>query len=53
MFLRYASVTGADGERFMTEVDFFVRFLKIFPEKGFDANSVRLLGGVLDGSKDK
>jgi hypothetical protein len=37
----------------MTDEDFLVKFLKIFPEKNFNKDSAKLLCGILDTSKDK
>ena len=52
VFDKYASQT-IDGEKFMTDVDFLVRYLGLFPEENFNVNSAHLLCGVLDSSKDK
>ena len=52
IFDKYASTT-VDGERYMTDEDFLVRFLCIFPQEHFNKNSANLLSGVLDTSKDR
>lgn len=51
IFGKYASRL-VDGEPFMTEVDFLVRYLGIFPEQEYNKHSAHLLSGVLDSSKD-
>lgn len=51
VFHRYAS-KNVDGESFMTEEDFLVRFLKILPPENYNKNSAKTLTGVLDTSKD-
>ena len=52
IFEKYAS-TRLDDELYMTDEDFLVKFLKIFPEKNFNKDSAKLLCGILDTSKDK
>ena len=52
IFEKYASAR-LDGELYMTDEDFLVRFLKIFPESGYNKDSAKLLCGILDTSKDK
>ena len=52
VFEKYATAE-IDGERYMTDVDFLVRYLGLFPEEGFNRRSCKLLSGVLDTSKDK
>ena len=52
VFDKYAS-REVEGERFMTEEDFMVRFLGLLPEDNYSRKSAKLLSGVLDSSKDK
>lgn len=42
IFGKYASRL-VDGEPFMTEVDFLVRYLGIFPEQEYNKHSAHLL----------
>lgn len=51
IFNKYAS-EEKNGERFMTAVDFVRGFLGLYPEANFNPNSVKLIGGVVDTSKD-
>ncbi|XP_017772095.1 PREDICTED: calcium-binding mitochondrial carrier protein Aralar1 isoform X2 [Nicrophorus vespilloides] len=51
IFNKYASVER-NGERFMNADDFIRRYLKLFEGNNFDANSVRLLAGIVDTNKD-
>lgn len=51
IFEKYASAE-VEGARYMTDADFFVRYLGLFPEKDYNQHSAKLLGGVLDTSKD-
>ena len=51
IFDRYAS-TEVNGVKYMTEVDFLVKYLGLFPEENFNKNSAKLLCGALDQSKD-
>lgn len=51
VFEKYASA-NVDGVQYMTDEDFVVKFLKLFPESGFNKHSVNLLCGILDQSKD-
>ncbi len=52
IFEKYASAQS-EGEHLMTDEDFLVKFLKIFPEGIFNKDSAELLCGILDSSKDK
>ena len=36
----------------MTDLDFIQRFLGLYSENNYNKDSIRLLGGVLDTSKD-
>ncbi|XP_055381615.1 calcium-binding mitochondrial carrier protein Aralar1 isoform X2 [Condylostylus longicornis] len=51
VFLKYASV-HKDDEDFMTSEDFVRRYLGLFNEQSFNEESVRLLAGIADTSKD-
>ncbi|XP_022211011.2 calcium-binding mitochondrial carrier protein Aralar1 isoform X1 [Drosophila obscura] len=51
VFLKYASLQR-DGEQYMTSEDFVRRFLGLFSEAAFNDDSVRLLAGIADTSKD-
>ena len=51
VFDKYAS-TVIDGVPYMTDEDFVVKFLQLFPSENFNKNSVKLLCGILDQSKD-
>ncbi|SPP80093.1 calcium-binding mitochondrial carrier protein Aralar1 isoform X2 [Drosophila guanche] len=51
VFLKYASLQR-DGEQYMTSEDFVRRFLGLFSESAFNDDSVRLLAGIADTSKD-
>jgi len=52
VFEKYASAE-VDGVRYMTDEDFLIKYLGIFPTADFNRNSVKLLSGVLDTSKDR
>ncbi len=52
VFEKYAS-TKVDGELYMTDEDFVVKYLQLFPEKNYNKHSVHLLCGILDQSKDR
>ena len=52
IFEKYASAQS-EGEKLMTDEDFLVKFLRIFPEGNFNKDSAELLCGILDSSKDK
>ncbi|XP_030556310.1 calcium-binding mitochondrial carrier protein Aralar1 isoform X2 [Drosophila novamexicana] len=51
VFLKYASLQK-DGEQYMTSEDFVRKFLGLFTETAFNDESVRLLAGIADTSKD-
>ncbi|XP_030370532.1 calcium-binding mitochondrial carrier protein Aralar1 isoform X2 [Scaptodrosophila lebanonensis] len=51
VFLKYASLQK-DGEHYMTNEDFVRKFLGLFTEAAFNDESVRLLAGIADTSKD-
>ncbi|KYO26689.1 hypothetical protein Y1Q_0019162 [Alligator mississippiensis] len=51
IFLKYASVEK-NGEYFMSPHDFVTRYLKIMEDGVHDPNSVKLLAGVVDQTKD-
>ena len=51
VFDKYASA-NIDGVPYMTDEDFIVRFLGLFPKTNFNKQSVNLLCGILDQSKD-
>ena len=48
---QYAS-QEVNGEKFMTPTDFIRGFLGLFPDENFNKDSVTLLGGIIDTSKD-
>ncbi|ENN72205.1 hypothetical protein YQE_11135, partial [Dendroctonus ponderosae] len=51
IFNKYASIEK-NGEKFMTPDDFVIRFLGLLNDKDFNADTVRLLAGIVDTSKD-
>ena len=51
IFDKYASAE-VDGETYMSDEDFIVRFLKLFPEKNYNKESASILCGILDQSKN-
>lgn len=51
VFDKYASVT-VEGHHFMTEEDFVIRYLGLLPAENYNKESLRLLMGVLDQSRD-
>jgi len=51
VFDKYASA-NVDGIPYMTDEDFVVKFLQLFPNSNFNKKSVKLLCGILDQSKD-
>ena len=51
VFEKYASA-NVNGVPYMTDEDFVVKFLQLFPSTEFNKHSVKLLCGILDQSKD-
>ncbi|KAL5285325.1 SLC25A12 family protein [Megaselia abdita] len=51
VFQKYASV-DRNGEKFMTSEDFVRKYLGLFTEIAFNEESVKLLAGIADTSKD-
>ncbi|XP_069961319.1 calcium-binding mitochondrial carrier protein Aralar1 isoform X1 [Cherax quadricarinatus] len=51
IFNKYASVEKS-GEQFMTAADFVRNYLGLYTEPNYNPNSITLLGGILDTSKD-
>ncbi|GAB6032358.1 Calcium-binding mitochondrial carrier protein Aralar1 [Chamberlinius hualienensis] len=51
IFEKYASITKND-EKFMSPSDFVRGFLGLYSDSNFNPNSVKLLGGIIDTSKD-
>lgn len=51
IFNKYASQEKG-GEKFMTPEDFICSYLGLFPEKDCNSESVRLLAGIVNSSKD-
>lgn len=51
IFNKYAS-EEINGVKYMRSGDFIQRFLGFIPEKDFNEESVKLLGGIVDTSKD-
>ena len=51
VFEKYASA-NVNGVPYMTDEDFVVKFLQLFPDSNFNKHSVKLLCGILDQSKD-
>ncbi|XP_059091848.1 calcium-binding mitochondrial carrier protein Aralar1-like isoform X1 [Tigriopus californicus] len=51
VFDKYAS-TNVEGKKYMTEVDFLVKYLGLLPEENYNKNSAQLICGALDQSKD-
>ncbi|XP_042206784.1 calcium-binding mitochondrial carrier protein Aralar1-like isoform X2 [Homarus americanus] len=51
IFNKYASVEKS-GERYMTAADFVRNYLGLYAEPNYNPNSITLLGGILDTSKD-
>ncbi|XP_059478980.1 calcium-binding mitochondrial carrier protein Aralar1 isoform X2 [Neocloeon triangulifer] len=51
IFDKYAS-QEVNGEKYMTPTDFIRGFLGLFPDANYNADSVSLLGGIIDTSKD-
>jgi len=51
VFDKYASLT-VDGQTYMTDEDFVIKYLGLLPEENYNKESLRLLMGVLDQSRD-
>ncbi|KAE8748965.1 hypothetical protein FOCC_FOCC004371 [Frankliniella occidentalis] len=51
IFNKYAS-EEVNGVKYMRAGDFIQRYLRFIPEKDFNEESVKLLGGIIDTSKD-
>jgi solute carrier family 25 aspartate/glutamate transporter 12/13 len=51
IFEKYASLE-VEGVKFMTDEDFVIRYLGLLPEKNYNKESLHLLCGVLDQSKE-
>ncbi|XP_065334987.1 calcium-binding mitochondrial carrier protein Aralar1 isoform X3 [Cloeon dipterum] len=51
IFNKYAS-KEVEGEKYMTPTDFIRGFLGLFPDSNYNEESVGLLGGIIDTSKD-
>ena len=51
MLFQYASLEK-DGQKYMTPTDFIRNFLGWFTEDGYNPESVKLLAGIIDTSKD-
>ncbi len=52
VFDKYAT-QEVDGKKYMSDVDFLIRYLGLLPEDVYNRDSAKLLSGVLDTSKDK
>lgn len=48
---QYASVEK-EGQQYMTANDFVRHYLGLYDEPNYNPNSIQLLGGILDTSKD-
>lgn len=51
IFNKYAS-KEIDGEKFMTATDFVQKYLGLFTDQHYNEESVKLLAGIVDTSKD-
>ncbi|CAH1646945.1 unnamed protein product [Spodoptera littoralis] len=51
IFLKFATV-DRNGERFITSEDFVRKFLGLFEEDDYNAESVKLIAGIVDMDKD-
>ncbi|XP_049798031.1 calcium-binding mitochondrial carrier protein Aralar1 isoform X3 [Schistocerca nitens] len=51
IFNKYAS-KEIDGEKFMTATDFVQKYLGLFTDQNYNEESVKLLAGIVDTSKD-
>lgn len=50
-FLQYAS-REKNGEKYMTPADFVQKYLRLYTDANFNSDSVKLLAGIVDTSKD-
>jgi len=51
VFDKYASA-NIDGVPYMTDEDFAVKYLQLFPNTNYNKNSLKLLCGIIDQTKD-
>lgn len=51
IFTKYAS-QEKNGEKYMTGEDFVIKYLGLFDLKNYNSDSVKLLAGIVDTSKD-
>ncbi|CAG9765094.1 unnamed protein product [Ceutorhynchus assimilis] len=51
IFNKYASIEK-NGEKYMSADDFVIKYLRILNDKDHNADTVRLLAGIVDTSKD-
>lgn len=51
MFNKFASIEK-QGERYMTSEDFIRSYLGLYTEPDYNEKTVKLLGNILDTSKD-
>ena len=51
VFEKYASIEE-NGEKFMTNEDFVVKYLQLLPQKNFNHETLFILAGVIDSNKD-
>ena len=52
LFLQYASREDENGERYMTASDFVQKYLGMCCDANFNSESIKLLAGIVDTSKD-
>ena len=52
VFEKYASLE-VDGVKYMTDEDFVIKYLELLPATNYNKESLKLLCGVLDSSKDE
>merc|ERR1719186_824891 len=51
IFEKYASLT-VDGEKYMTDVDFVIKYLGLLPQENYNQESLEILCGVPDKAKN-
>ena len=51
VFEKYASIEE-NGEKFMTNEDFVVKYLQLLPQKHYNHETLLILAGVIDSNKD-